>query len=360
MEQNLYALIMAGGGGTRLWPLSRRDHPKQALQLFGDRTMFQYAVDRLLPLLPPERIFVVTAEEQVRILSLQYPELPLANYIIEPEGRGTASCIALSAMHLHRIDPEAVMVVVTADHFVRDVTNFCMMLRVAKSVAELGYLVTLGVKPTYASTGYGYIHRGDILGEINNQTYYAVNEFTEKPDAVVADKFLRQGNYLWNSGMFIWRVDVILSEVQNYLPQLHQVVERLKSALDNQNYESTLQKTWPDLAKQTIDYGIMEKASQVAVLPVDFGWFDIGIWDSVMGMHDQDKDGNILLGDVFDQHSHDIMVISNTDRMVATIGLADIIVIDTPDALLITRRDQSENVKSIVDYLRKQSRLDIL
>ena len=360
MEQNLYALIMAGGGGTRLWPLSRRNHPKQTLQLFGDRTMFQYSVDRLLPLLPPERIFVVTAEEQVTLLSLQYPSLPSENYIIEPQGRGTASCIALSAMHLRRINPEAVMVVVTADHFIRDIINFCDILRIANGIAEQGYLVTLGVKPRYASTGYGYIHQGDILGTVDNQAYFAVEKFTEKPDAVVAEQFLEQGQYLWNSGMFIWRVDTILDEVRNHLPQLHQVVDRLNSALDTHNYKSMLQAYWPGLVKETIDYGIMEKASKVAVLAVDFGWSDIGIWDSVMGMHEKDAHGNVLLGDVFDQNSRDIMVHSNTDRLIATIGLEDIIIVDTPEALLITRRDQCQDVKGIVDYLRKEKRNDIL
>ena len=169
MNDNIYAVIMAGGGGTRLWPMSRRDHPKQSLHLFGDRTMFQYSVDRLLPLLPPDRILIVTAEDQVALLSEQYPDLPPENFIIEPQGRGTASCIALSAIHLHRMDPEAVMVVVTADHYVEDIVNFIDVLRTAVIIAGKGFLVTLGVKPGYASTGYGYIQQGEIHNlEIRN------------------------------------------------------------------------------------------------------------------------------------------------------------------------------------------------
>jgi len=360
MHQNLYALIMAGGGGTRLWPLSRRDHPKQALQLFGNRTMFQYSVDRLLPLLPPERIYVVTASEQVALLSEQYTDLPPENFIVEPEGRGTASCIALSTMHLHRINPDAVMVVVTADHYVRDITNFCNTLRTAKDIAEQGYLVTLGVKPTYASTGYGYIQQGGSLGMINDVTYYDVKQFTEKPEADVAEEFLKQGTYLWNSGMFIWRVDTILNEIQKNMPALHQVIGRLNRALDTHQYNSMLQVLWPGLEKETIDYGIMEKASKVAVLAVNFGWSDIGIWDAVMEMHETDDSGNVLLGDVFDQNSHGIMVHSDTQRFIATIGLEDLIIVDTPGALLITRRDQCQHVKGVVDHLKGKDRHDVL
>lgn len=360
MDQNLFALIMAGGSGTRLWPLSRRSHPKQSLQLFGNRTMFQYSVDRLLPLLPPERIYVVTAAEQVELLSEQYPELPVENFIIEPQGRGTASCIALSAMHLHRANPDAVMVVVTADHYVRDIQNFNNTLRIAIDIAEQGFLVTLGIKPTYSSTGYGYIHQGDALGMIHGVPYYDVKQFTEKPDAVVAERFLKQATYLWNSGMFIWQVSTILNEIQNSMPPLHQVIEQLSSALDTHQYNTALQALWPKLEKETIDYGVMEKASKVAVLAVDFDWSDIGIWDAVMGMHEADGSGNVLLGDVFDQNSHSIMVHSNTQRFIATIGLEDLIIVDTPDALLITRRDQCEQVKGVVDHLKEKGRQDVL
>jgi mannose-1-phosphate guanylyltransferase len=360
VEQKMYALVMAGGGGTRLWPLSRQNHPKQALNLFGKRTMFQYSVDRLLPLLPTDRIFVVTAAEQVSMLSAQYPELPMDNFIIEPQGRGTASCIALSAMHLSRIDPDAVMVVVTADHYVQDMDTFCDTLRIAYAIAEQGYLVTLGVKPTYASTGYGYIKQGEILGKINDVAYYKVQQFTEKPVADVAQKFIELGTYLWNSGMFIWRVGSILAEVQKHMPALHKVIDRLNDALNAQQYETVLQELWPGLAKETIDYGVMEKASKVAVLAADFGWSDIGIWDSVMRRHNPDGHGNVLVGDVFDQNSRDIFVHSTSQRMIATIGLEDLIIVDTPDALLITRRDQCQNVKGVVDYLKKEDRQELL
>jgi mannose-1-phosphate guanylyltransferase len=263
-------------------------------------------------------------------------------------------------MHVQRVNPQAVMMVVTADHYVRDNIQFCESMRIAQKVAEQGYLVTLGIKPTYPSTGYGYIYQGDIIGSIYGIEYRSVREFTEKPDENTAKQFLEQGQYLWNSGMFIWRVDSILNEIQNYMPSLHEVIIHLNATIDNGTYESSLYKLWPGLAKETIDYGIMEKSKKGAVIAVDFGWSDIGIWNSVMGLHEPDAHGNVLLGDVFDQNSRSIMVNSKTDRLIATIGLEDVVIIDTPDALLITRRDQCQDVKVVVDYLRQKKRFDKL
>lgn len=360
MHENLYALIMAGGGGTRLWPLSRHIQPKQALQLFGNRTMFQYSVDRLLPLLPTERIFVVTAADQVDLLLSQYPDLTPENFIIEPQGRGTASCIALSALHISRLNPDAVMVVVTADHFVRDNAQFVDALEAAVAIAEQQFLVTLGVCPTYAATGYGYLQQGNRLGFAKNTPFYEVKKFTEKPTADIAQQFLEAGTYFWNSGMFVWKTSQILAEVQSFMPALHKVIEQLGVALTSGNYEAELQALWPRLAKETIDYGIMEKASRVVMLPVDFGWTDIGIWNSVMSMHEADENGNVLIGDILAQDSQRTMVHSHTGRFIATIGVEDLIIIDTPDALLITQRHQCQHVKDIVDYLRKQDRNDLL
>lgn len=360
MSDHLYALIMAGGGGTRLWPLSRRAHPKQTLKLFGERTMFQLAVDRLLPLLPPERVFVVTAEEQVEPLAVQYPELPRENFIIEPLGRGTASCIGLSALHLQRQDPDAVMIVVTADHFIQKVETFRDTLKAAQLMAQEGYLVTLGISPVFASTGYGYICRGECLGMFNDTKYYQVERFTEKPDAETAGQFLQAGTYAWNSGMFIWRTDRILEEIQALMPELHTTLVELGTALDENNYDVTLTQLWPALHKETIDYGIMEKAEKVAVIPVDLGWSDIGAWASVMDMYEPAEQENVLLGDVIDVDTEGTMVFSQGKRLITTIGLRDLIIVDTPDALLITRRDQSQAVREVVTKLRSDKREDKL
>jgi mannose-1-phosphate guanylyltransferase len=360
MTESLYALIMAGGGGTRLWPLSRSAHPKQMLKLFGERTMFQLSVDRLLPLLPPERIFVVTAAEQVEPLAAQYPELPHENFVVEPMGRGTASCIGLGAMVLHRHDPDAVMAVLTADHFIGLTDAFRTVLRAAQQVAEQGYLVTLGIAPRFASTGYGYIRRGVSLGQVDGFEYYRVERFTEKPDAPTAEAFVQEGVYAWNSGMFIWRADRILEEMRRWMPDLSATLAALAEVWETPACAETLARLWPALRKETIDYGIMEKAAQVAVIPADLEWSDIGAWSSVMELHPHDAGGNVLLGDVINIDGANTMVFSQGERLIVTIGVEDLIVVDTPDAVMIARRDQSERVREAVAQLKAAHREDML
>lgn len=360
MTESLYALIMAGGGGTRLWPLSRSAHPKQMLKLFGERTMFQIAVDRLLPLLPLERILVVTAADQVRSLAAQYPELPRANFIAEPLGRGTAPCIGLAAMVLQQRDPNAVMAVVTADHYIGRPDTFRAVLSAAQQVAEQGYLVTLGIAPRFASTGYGYIRRGALLGQVNGFEYYQVERFTEKPDAATAEAFLQEGVYAWNSGMFIWRVGRILEEMRHWMPTMSATLEALAAAWGTPAYAETLSRLWPALRKETIDYGVMEKATQVAVVPVDMEWSDVGAWGSVMELHPHDAAGNVLLGDVINIDGANTMVFSQGERLIVTIGVEDLIIVDTPDTVMIAQRDQSERVREVVERLKAANRQDRL
>ncbi len=360
MDEHFYALIMAGGGGTRLWPLSRQAHPKQTLTLFGDRSMFQLAVDRLLPLLPLERIFVVTAAEQVAPLAEQVPGLPRENFIVEPQGRGTAPCIGLSALHLRARDPEAVMAVLTADHYIRDVVRFRAVLDAARQVAQQGYLVTLGITPTYPATGYGYIGQDELLGETAGFSCYRVARFTEKPDAATALQLLQHGTYAWNSGMFIWRADRVLDEIARWMPPLYGTLTALEGTLGTPGYEEQLMQLWPTVRKETIDYGVMEKAAQVAVIPVDLGWSDVGAWPAVMELHESDEEGNVLVGEVVALDTSETMVFSQDRRLVATIGLRDVIVVDTPGALLIATRDQAERVREVVDRLKAQQREDVL
>lgn len=360
MDNQLYAVIMAGGGGTRLWPLSRQHHPKQTLSLIEDRTLFQTSVDRLLPLMPLERIFVVTASDQVEALAAQYPQLPRDNFIVEPQGRGTASCIGLAALHVYHLDPEAVMIVVTADHHVEEEVAFSACLAAATEVARQDYLVTLGITPTFPSTGYGYIRQGARLGEVNGFTYFEVEQFTEKPTSTKARSFVEAGVYAWNSGMFIWKTERVLDEIQNLMPDLHKVLEELDEVWGTATYQTRLNQLWPTLEKETIDYGIMEKAHRVAVIPADIGWSDIGTWASVMDIYDADEEDNVLLGDVLNLDSNKTMVLSHGKRLIAVVGLEDLIIVDTPDALLITRHDKSQRVKEIVQALRSQQREDML
>ncbi len=356
MTESLYAVIMAGGGGTRLWPLSRSGHPKQMLKLFGERTMFQLSVDRLLPLLPAEHILVVTAAEQVEPLAAQYPELPRENFIVEPLGRGTAPCIGLSALAVQQRDPDAVLAVVTADHLIRRADTFRAVLRAAQHVAEQDYLVTLGIAPAYPATGYGYIHRGALLGQVGGFDYYQVERFTEKPDAPTATAFVKAGIYSWNSGMFIWRAARILEEMRLWMPDLSATLDELRGVWGTPAYAETLARLWPALRKEMIDYGIMEKAARVAVIPADLDWSDIGAWASVMDLHPHDAAGNVLLGDVIAIDGADTMVFAQGERLVVTIGVQDLIVVDTPDAVLIVRRDQAERVKEAIDRLHAAGR----
>ncbi len=360
MTESLYAVIMAGGSGTRLWPLSRSERPKQMLKLFGERTMFQLSVDRLLPLLPADHIFVVTAAEQAPLLAAQYPELPDENFIVEPLGRGTAPCIGLAAMVLQQRDPTAVMAVVTADHLIRRADTFRAVLRAAQHIAEQDYLVTLGIAPTFPATGYGYIRRGAALGQINGFDCYHVECFTEKPDASTAAMFLKEGVYSWNSGMFIWRAARILEEIHRWMPTLSTTLDSLTHAWGTSEYPATLGRLWPALPKEMIDYGVMEKADRVAVIPVDLDWSDIGAWPAVMALQPKDAAGNVLLGDVVAIDSADTMVLAQGGRLIVTIGVQDLIVVDTADAVLITRREQAERVKEALDHLRAQGRTHYL
>ncbi len=354
MNEHLYAVIMAGGGGTRLWPLSRPSRPKQSLRLFGNRTLFQVSVDRLRPLLPQERIFVVTGASHVDALAEQVPDLPRENFIIEPQGRGTAPCIGLAALHMHHLDPQAVMAVLTADHFIKREAEFRATLQAAQEIAEQGYLVTLGIEPTSPATGYGYIQRGARLGQINGREYYRVEQFTEKPNPETALRFLQAGVYSWNSGMFIWQIARIRAEFARQMPELHATLTELGAVWGTPDYETLLANRWPSVPKQTIDYGIMEKARQVAVMPVDLGWSDVGTWDAVMALHAGDESGNVLRGDVVAVDTSETLVLAQGKRTVATIGVRDLIVVDTPDAVLITHRNHTQQVRDVVARLKAQ------
>ncbi len=354
-----YALIMAGGGGTRLWPLSRQTLPKQALRLVDERTMFEHAVDRIVPIFQPDEIYVVTTVDQEEPLMLQAPELPRSNFLVEPLGRGTAPAIGLGAIHMKRRDPDAVMAVLTADHFIRDVDTFRRVLRVAARVAEEGHLVTLGIRPTFPSTGYGYIQQGEPLEEVDGFTVYRALRFTEKPSAETAFHMVESGEYTWNSGMFIWRVDRILEEFARQMPEFYDQLMQVEAVLGTPAYEPTLRRIWPEVTPQTIDYGVMEGAEDVVVIPVDIGWSDVGNWSSMRDILPADEDGNVVVGEHLGIETRDCILFGGK-RLVATIGLKDLIIVDTEDALLVCPIEREQEVREVVRRLREMGRKDLL
>jgi mannose-1-phosphate guanylyltransferase len=351
-----YAVIMAGGGGTRLWPVSRQEHPKQLLPLLAEETLFQSTVARLEKMFPPERILVVTVAEQASIMQEQAPEIPLENYLIEPAPRGTASVVGLAASVLMQRDPQAMMAVLPSDHFIRNRDLFHYLLRAAFDVAEKGYLVTLGITPTFPSTAYGYIQQGEALDGEFNYPVYAVRCFIEKPDEQKAHQLLHSGDHSWNSGMFIWRVADILTEIKKQMPALSDAITKISESWNTPQKDEVLNALWYDLKIETVDYGVMENAELVAVLPAGgLGWSDVGSWNSLKEVLLPDMNGNIAQNaHLLAIDSHNSLVYSNdNERLVVTIGVDDMVLVDTGDVLLVCKSDQAQKVRDVVEHLRK-------
>ena len=346
----LYALIMAGGSGTRLWPRSRGSRPKQLLSLLSERTMLQEACQRIAPLVPDDKIFVVTSEVYTDVVRRQIPQVPTANIIGEPEGHGTAPCIGLSALYLRRLDREAVMAVLTADHYIEKADELRRALAAAAQVAEEGHLVTLGIEPDRPATGYGYIERAEKLAQVGRHEVYRVEKFTEKPDPATAKAFVESGRYYWNSGMFIWKVSVILREFQKLMPQLYSQLMEIDAALGTAEERAVLERIWPQVENETIDYGIMERAEDVAVIPVDIGWSDVGSWATLYELLPADEEGNVVIGQHIGLDTRDCLI-HGSRRLVATIGLENMIVVDTEDALLICPKERAQEVRDLVEKL---------
>ncbi|MCX6038883.1 MAG: mannose-1-phosphate guanylyltransferase [Chloroflexi bacterium] len=360
--KHTYAVIMAGGGGTRLWPISRKKHPKHVLPLLGERTLFQSTLDRLEGFVPPERVYIVTTAEQEQELKAQAPQLPAVNFLIEPMPRGTASVVGLAAAVLAKRDPEAVMLVLPADHFIRNRDLFHLVMRVAVQVARKDYLVTLGITPTFPATGYGYIQRDAILPEKFDYPVYRVLHFTEKPDEAKANIMLADGDHSWNSGMFIWRADRILDEFSRQMPDLKAALARIGAAWGTSESEAVLRSAWPRLKPETIDYGIMEHAANVAVLPAGgLEWSDVGSWDSLFDVLLPDEGGNVVVNsEHMPLETHNSLVYSSGKKLIVTIGVDDLIVIDSGDALLVCHRDQAQQVRQVIANLKKSQREDYL
>ena len=354
----MYALIMAGGTGTRLWPRSRTDKPKQFLALLGERTMLQETADRILPLVRPDQIIVATGAKYVEVAGEQLPDVPAANLIGEPSGKGSAPCIGLGALAMLRDDPAATMVVLSSDHQIRKADVFREALKAAEQLAQQGYLVTLGIAPTEPQTGYGYIQRRAPLGDFNGFPAYEVARFVEKPNRATAEEYIASGEYSWNAGIFIWRADAILDAFTEHLPELRAQLGQIADAGGPAD-PAAFGDIWEQIANVTIDYGIMERATKVAVIPVDIGWSDVGDWDSLAELAASDS-GNVVQAQHVGIDTTNTLVYSSGDRLIATIGLDNYLVVDTGDTVLIAPRVRAQDVKKIVDELKRQGQSKLL
>lgn len=356
MKDHYYAVIMAGGGGTRLWPVSRRGSPKQTLKLFDDRSLFQLAIDRLEGFLPLEHIFVVTSAEQVERLHDQKPELNLSNFLVEPQPRGTAAVVAMAAAALRKIDADAVLAVLTADHLIGNVEEFHRSLTAADELAKQGYIVTMGIKPSHPATGYGYIESGEELGEFAGVRGYKVVNFIEKPDGDRARELIKKDTFTWNSGMFISRADVILGEYKKLMPLLSLRINSILPYLNRDHLHPGFTEVWLKIKPETVDYGIMEKTSLAVVLPVmNLEWNDVGSWDSFFDVFAVNENGNIILQAKHEgiDTTNSLVLSTDPDKLVVTLGMSNVIVIQTQDAVLICPRGESQRVKELVNYLEK-------
>jgi mannose-1-phosphate guanylyltransferase len=358
-----YGVIMAGGVGARFWPLSRERKPKQFLSIFGDESLIEMTYNRLRRIVEKDNIFVVTNEIQRQAINELLTELPEENILSEPIGRNTAPCIGLAAVHIKHRDPDATMVVLPADHIIQDVDEFSRVVSNAVLVAnETRHLVTIGIKPTRPETGYGYIQYIEENEKKNPYVLkgaYRVKTFAEKPNLSTAERFLESGDFLWNSGMFIWNVDIILHEIHNQLPELHDGLGMITDVIGKREYAPTVDQVYRMIRGISIDYGVMEKAEHVYVLRGDFGWSDVGSWDEVYRVSSKDRYGNAIHGRAIARNSMNNLIHAH-NRTVAVFGINDLIVVETEDAILVCKRGESQDVKEIVDYIRRKHIDDLL
>ena len=353
MDEHLYAVVMAGGSGTRFWPASRAARPKQFLPIAGERPMLRATVDRLEGLVPAERTLVVTAASQLELVAECLPDLPRENLIAEPEARNTAAAVALGAFEVARRDPQAVQVVLPADHHIEPVTDFRATLAAGAAEARAeGGLITFGIRPDHPATGYGYIETGDRLREVDGQPVHSVARFVEKPDRARAEEFLATGRFLWNAGIFCWRVDAILAALAEHQPDIHGPLSTTAVG------DPALDTLYPTLASVSIDVGVMERAADVRTIPIGYTWNDVGSWSALADVDAPGDDGNwrrlVEGAELMTSDAKGCIAYSDDPELIAIVGLEDVVVVRTGSRTLVCHKDAAQDVKRIVEQLKER------
>jgi len=352
----LHAVIMAGGSGTRFWPASRADVPKQLLTLIGSRTMLQSTIDRLDRLIPPARTLVVTNHRLAAAAAEQLPQLPQGAILGEPCKRDTAPCIGLAAHAVLRNDPDATMVVMPSDHVIEPDDAFQRAIAAAGEMVDSrpGRIVTFGIRPTYPAESFGYIQRGGQIEAPGGLHAYQVETFREKPDAQTARQYLDSGNFYWNSGIFIWRAKTILDALAEHRPQLHRQLQTIGESWGAENFAQVLQAEFAAIEPVSIDYAVMEQATDVAVIEAPFTWDDLGSWRSLARLRGADPQGNTAIGRHLGIDTRDTIIRTSDDHLVVTLGIDDLIVVHTPDATLVANKNQEERIRQVVNLLEEK------
>jgi mannose-1-phosphate guanylyltransferase len=358
----IYPVVMAGGSGTRFWPLSRKARPKQFLPLAGDLPMLTATVRRLPPLAVAADTYVVCGPAHAAIAKKLVRELPARNFIVEPCARNTAPCVGLAALQVAAREKKGVMAMLPADHHIGRPEAFRESLGVAAKLAAQGHVVTIGIRPHAPETGYGYLKVGPRLpGKARaGAGAHKVERFVEKPDVVTAARYLADGSYLWNSGIFLFRADVILDEIRRAMPVLGEQLGAIQQDLGTPRYGKTLARVFPDCPSISIDYGVMEKSQKIVVVPADFGWSDVGSFAALPEVRETDHLGNVAEGDALVIDGRNNVVLAGKDRPVAVIGLDDVVVVDAGDAILVCRKDRAQDVRKAVDELGRRGREEVL
>jgi mannose-1-phosphate guanylyltransferase len=356
----MYSVVMAGGSGTRFWPASRQARPKQLLALTSRRSLLQQTVDRMTPITPPERVLVVTGADHADAVAEQLPQVPADQVIAEPMARNTAAAAGLAAAWVAKRDPAAVCLVLPADHLITDETLFLDTLRRAAGAARAeDCLVTLGLTPRYSATGFGYIEAGDMLSQ-DEPPVFSVKAFHEKPDLATAQAYLDSGRYMWNSGMFAWRAEVLLSEIKRYIPELAEGLAELAPDLGTERQAEALARVYPGLPKISVDNGVLEKSGSIRVVKADFGWSDVGSWDAMAELWQADPAGNACQeGQMLAIDANDNLVAAGP-RLTALLGVQGLVAVVTDDVLLILPRKRCQDVRQVIDELKERGLEDYL